>query len=214
MKKILQIVQKYIFPTMICIFGVLFIYGLIFATPLADLIIYMLYANGDIIIGKEKYLNDLPEVVQIAQNTSLFSNQLLIFAIIGLVLTGIVYLLRSNIRNKYYLTNTISVGALSLYSAFTSIYCISYLSNYLNILHSIDFEKFYNFEKYIEIDDDGNIIGEFSKFLNTYNPIEVNSFYYVIGYIVFGLLLVLSVLVLIILINKIISNNKLKTKNI
>lgn len=149
MKKMLQIVQKCIFPSMIVVFGMLFIYGLIFATPVRTLVLYILESSGNIIGANPdkgiegsstilKFLGQFPDALTIVRQTNYFSNSCLVFAIIGLILTGICFLLRSNIRKKYYWTNFIGVGALGLYSAGIGGFCLFYLTRYLLTLTGMD----------------------------------------------------------------------------
>ena len=199
MKKILQIVQKYVFPSMIVVFGVLFIYGLIFATPVRTLVLYILEAGGNIqganpdkgIEGSStilKFINEFPGALQIARQTNVFCNNCLKFSIIGLVLSGIAFLLRSNIRKKYYWTNFICVGALGLYSAGIGGYFLFDLSKYISILKGLDLEALNN---------------KIPSYLH-YPAVEGFGFYHILGYVIFGAMLLFALIILALFVYKLI----------
>lgn len=206
MKKILQIVQKYVFPSMIVVFGVLFIYGLIFATPVRTLVLYILEAGGNIqganpdkgIEGSStilKFINEFPGALQIARQTNVFCNNCLKFSIIGLVLSGIAFLLRSNIRKKYYWTNFICVGALGLYSAGIGGYFLFYLNRYISILNGLDLEALNN---------------KIPSYLH-YPAVEGFGFYHILGYVIFGAMILFALIILALFVYKLISRF-IKTK--
>ena len=190
MNKKLQIVQKYIFSTMLVRFGVLFIYSLIFATPVRSLILGALESNGS---ANEdgSYLEE--HVIRFAQDTSIFANQIMTIAIVGLVLTGIAILYRSHIRKKYYVTNLVSIGALIGYTIGTVGFLFVRLFNYCNVLNSLDLKQ----------------IGE-DLMLSIYKfpEIEGVGFYHYLGYGIFSLLLVAVIGLIVIYVSKIVKQIK------
>ena len=208
MKKLLQIVQKYIFPTMIAMFGVLFIYGLIFATPVRTLVLYVLESGGALAGANpdkgiemsstiRKFLEQFPEALTIVRYSNSFSNTLLVLAIIGLVLTGIAFLLRSQLRKKYYLTNIFSVGALGLYSAGVGGYCLFFITRFLIVFNRMDL---------VALNE------KIPSYLH-YPAVEGFGIYHILGYIISLLILLSSILIFVIWIIKIVSRFVNRSKN-
>lgn len=199
MKKILQIVQKCIFPSVIVVLGILFIYGLIFATPVRTLVLFVLETGGNIaganpdkgIVGSSTILNFLekfPDALTIVRQTNSFSNTCLVLSVVGLVITGICFLLRSNIRNKYYWTNFICVGSLGAYLAVISGYCLFFITRYVFILNRMDLVA----------------LNEKIPSFYHYPPVEGFGFFHILGYIITFAMLILSLIIFVFFVYKII----------
>lgn len=189
MKKWLQIVQKYIYATITSMFGILFIYALIFATPVAGLVYTLVMSNGDPITSKriENFRTEHPYTQIIVDDTETFCRSLMIIAIIGLILGGITLFFRSNLRKRFYWTNFITNSLLAVYSIGVASWLIYFLADYSSILLKLDIATINEF-----------VVGRQA------NPAVVGfGFYHILGFILAFLLLVLIVFVIIIIINKI-----------
>lgn len=188
MNKLLQIVQKYIFATITTMFGILFIYALIFATPIAGLVYTLNYANGTPITSNRinNFRNAHPLVQPLTDNTQLFCEIVLIVAIIGLVLSGITMFFRSQLRKRYYKTNFISMGVLTVYSLIVAVGLIVFLAIYCSQLASLDLVA----------------INEFVVGRQANTAISGVGFYQIIGFVIALILIALSVFLILLFVNK------------
>ena len=105
MNKWLQIVQKYIFTAFVVVFGMLFVYGLIFATPLRGLIVYLVSSGG--IFNGDDYavqmlVEEYPVTYFLVEMTEIIGRTMMILGIVGMISAGLSILYRSQIRKNYY----------------------------------------------------------------------------------------------------------------
>lgn len=194
MKKWIQMIQKYFIPTALIVFGVLFVYGLIFATPVSSMIRIFVKNNGELNTGKD-YANAkvlFPTIDYVVINTEILSNQFLIFGIIGLVFCGIISLYRCNIRKRYYVTNFTFLGAFVGYLLFTFIYLGINLVNYSINLAAINVQEFTNCEPLVDF---------FTR--KGFRPIDGFGFYHILGFVILLVMLFIAINVIILLIDKI-----------
>ena len=112
MKKWLQIVQKYIFQVNVALFGVLFIYSLIYATPVAQLVKTLLAPSGEELTGRvpPRILAVAPNAIDLVNTGEIVARIIMYLAIAGLVITGVNIIYRAHIRKKYYMTNFVAMG--------------------------------------------------------------------------------------------------------
>ena len=194
MKKYLQIVQKYIYSSLVVMFGVLFIYGLIFATPVSGLIYALVKANGDWNGNPDNPKNQYtifraehPTAQWVVDNTEIFAREMLTLAVIGLIITGVAILYRSHIRKKYYITNTIVVLGLIGFISYFLGYFVTYLSIYVTNLLPFDLEAINAF-----------VNGKYG-----HPVVEGFGFYHILGYIIAFIFLFLLVNLVILYFNKV-----------
>lgn len=198
MNKLLQIVQKYIFATITSMFGILFIYALIFATPVAGLVFTLNYANGTPITSNRinNFRNAHPLVQPIVDNTQMFCEVLLIVSIIGLILGGLTMFFRSQLRKRYYKTNFASIGVLTVYSLLVAIGISVFLVIYCSQLSSLDLVGVNEF-----------VVGRQSN-----TPVTGVGFYQIIGFVIAAIMIALSVFMIILSVNKIKFEKEWKAK--
>lgn len=198
MNKLLQIVQKYIFATITSMFGILFIYALIFATPVAGLVFTLNYANGTPITSNRinNFRNAHPLVQPIVDNTQMFCEVLLIVSIIGLILGGLTMFFRSQLRKRYYKTNFASIGALTVYSLLVAIGISVFLVIYCSQLSSLDLVGVNEF-----------VVGRQSN-----TPVTGVGFYQIIGFVIAAIMIALSVFMIMLFVNKIKFEKEWKAK--
>ncbi len=198
MNKLLQIVQKYIFATITSMFGILFIYALIFATPVAGLVFTLNYANGTPITSNRinNFRDAHPLVQPIVDNTQMFCEVLLIVSIIGLVLGGLTMFFRSQLRKRYYKTNFAFIGALTVYSLLVAIGISVFLVIYCSQLSSLDLVGVNEF-----------VVGRQSN-----TPVTGVGFYQIIGFVIAAIMIVLSVFMIILFVDKIKFEKEWKAK--
>ena len=188
MNKLLQIVQKYIFATITTMFGILFIYALIFATPVAGLVFTLNYANGTPITSNRinNFRDAHPLVQPLVDNTQMFCEILLIVSIVGLVLGGLTIFFRSQLRKRYYKTNFASIGALTIYSLLVAIGILIFLVIYCSQLGSLDLVAVNEF-----------VVGRQSN-----TAVSGVGFYQILGFVLAAILITLSVFLILLIVNK------------
>ncbi len=191
MKKWLQIVQKYVFQVSVAVFGILFIYSLIFATPVATLVRVLVTANGIPLTARLSIdlRNAAPNCLDMVNQNETIARAIMILSIVGLVLTGINILYRSHIRKNYYMTNKVVCGAWVLFTFACSIYMMASIIPFM-----IDFMN-------LPIDNMNQILKDSNL---QYTLLDKGSIvYYIIGIILALILLVFAVGVLMLFIQKI-----------
>ena len=176
MKKWLQIVHKYVFQVSVGVFGVLFIYSLIFSTPVATLVRVLVSSGGLPIKDRvPDAINALaPNALALVNQNETIGRSLMYLSIVGLILCGINIVYRSHIRKKYYLTNKIVVGIWVVFTLGCAIFMLATIIPFM-----IDFMNL-PFEAINEI-----------VITREYTPLDSGA----IGYYIFGILLAIVLLV-------------------
>ncbi len=199
MNKFFQIVQKYIFPTIIVMFGVLFIYSLIVATPFGIFTRVFLHENGNLKTGM--VINKMLEVSSESRDLTIYNfefvRSFLVISIVGIIISLLPTVYRSQLRKKYYITNFVAIGLFIGYSIFTLIYGLIGVTKLHAGFNGLPF-------------DDINAIPSFKK-LN-FGEVSINdAIYYYIGYVLFAILFILIILSTAVFVYKLICN--IKNKN-
>lgn len=192
MKKWLQIVQKYIFQICVALFGILFIYSLIFVTPVMQLVKVLLQPSGVHSTGRviQSIVSIAPNVYDIIEPMQDYSRAFMYLGIAGLVLTGVNIIYRAHIRKKYYKTNFVVMGLWMALTLGTSIYMLATI-----IPSMIDFSK-------LPIDAINDLIGPSSSY--NYDATRSGDIvFYIIGIVLAVILLASCVCVLMLFIDKI-----------
>lgn len=182
-------------------FILLFIYCLGFFTPYYDILtnnglLPRVYANKlgidfdafkvqypDAIKGTSINVSYFTEFTNDVQN---LNNMLFYFSVVGIVISLLLFIFRSHIRKRYYITNHIVTGLCSIYSLVTCIFLFIQFGKYENALNNVNYDII-NAQYTIHQNANANeIINHFSK--------SSMDFIYVIGRIVLIVIIISTIL--------------------
>ncbi len=229
--KFMRFFTKYQKAVIMCFFIsfiVLFVYCLAFCTPFHDLLAvngiltFKKLNNLGCAITKEQFALQYPGALnnsgQISCNyfttiindlTQNFNNMLFYFSLSGIIVSLLLFVYRSQLRKKYYVTNFAVNSLCSIFSLVTCITLFVNLENTLNKLSNIDYTYINARNTDINFKDSNVIVNTFGTF--TYNYI------FVIGRIVLILMLICAILLATLtifkfLVNKYDAEKKLQNK--
>lgn len=207
----LQKFQKPLVYTILFIFVAIILYSLFFMTPLYGL--YQYADDGNFTAANAALLGiDINEYFEIyggnleafrvnisgkpiaflmayfltyTKQVQYLNNLLFYMGIIGIIVTLSLFIYRSQLRKKYYLTNVIAHFVVSFFGLLTAGLCIYNLAYYLTEYRKIDF----------------NLINAFlsdksatSKVLQKFYDTNTCDWVFIIGFVLMGILIVVSIL--------------------
>lgn len=182
-------------------FILLFIYCLGFFTPYYDISTYngllpKTYAERlgiDFNSFKELYPDAIKSnsingkyFTEFTNDVQNLNNMLFYFSIFGIIISLLLFIFRSHIRKRYYITNHIVTGLCSIYSLVTCIFLFIQLGKYENALNNVNYKIINAFYTNLQNAKANEIINHFSK--------SSMDFIYVIGRIVLVVILISTIL--------------------
>lgn len=111
--------------------------------------------------------------------TQSFTDTLVILSIVFIILVALMYFTACNTRRNYYITNYIAIGATVILALVVVIYSIICISNIMNL--------FYNDIAWVAGSNGGN---NYADKLNSEYPIDKSPLNFILGYILYFIILV------------------------
>lgn len=149
-------------------------------------------SNGDIASINMRYFTKFAE-----EDVQNLNHMLFYFSVFGIVISLLLFIFRSHIRRKYYITNHIVTGICSVYSLVTCIILFIQFGKYENALNDVNYDLINAFYTNQKAPDAEDIISKFSK--------SSFDFIYVIGRIILIVIIIATILLILVNIAKVLA---------
>jgi len=133
---------------------------------------------------------DMKYYVSYAYDVQPFNRMLFIFGIVAIVVSGILFIYRSQLRKKYYITNLVANSVVGVFNISIAAYLISQLTIWNSKLKDLEYELiniYYDYTTKLELD------GTYTKVFSE----GTFQWVFILGYIIIGIMLLASLTMII-----------------